>query len=836
MTDEKNNKPRSQSSMNSFPEPKQFREQAEQLAKDTPLPDLGTMRHEEIQQQFHELRVKQIEAELQNEQLRTAVGERDYRAELLTTITENMLDMIVLTDIEGKIKFSGKSVETIGYEPDSLLGKNAMDFVHPEDLPHVSGAYSKLVASGNPRRIEYRCRGKDGSYLWLETRAAIVKRKNTNAQEIVFSSRDISARKQAEEAFRESENKFYLLTEEAPVSIMHFDKNGIVKFVNKWHIDVFAKGMLGRDFFINKKITDLPGIQSAGIAPELEKILEGETVMLDQVHIPKFAVGHEGYQCMRGVPLFYNGEIAGGILIREDITERKQAEENLCYQKQLLETIINGTWDVLAIQYPDHTVERYNQAGYDLLGLPPNKVNGRKCFELIGRDRQCSPCATQQVLQCKEPVNIEKYVPELGAHLDCRSSPVMDENGDIIRIVEHLRDITKQKQAEEEKERLKDQAKKIEKMEALGRMAGAVAHHFNNQLNVVSGNLELVFEDISSESGVRGNLREAFEAANRGSHISRQILAYLGQGQSKREVFDLSEFCEQQMSVLQTLTAGGIHMNLDVEQPYPIIYASKSEVKQALTGLIVNSYEAMNSFSGKITVRTGIVKSSELQNYHLFPVEWRIAEDNYAFMEVSDTGSGIRDEEINNIFDPFYSTKFKGRGLGLSVVLGMARATGGGVGVASEAGYGTSVCIFFPLAGESEQPSNTEDTKKNNESKTILVIEAQEELFKLLKNILQHIGGYTAIIAESGEKAIAELKNKGRVFDCVITDLSLPGMDGFETLAAIKEIVPELPVILTSGYNEEQVLNGRKPIFPDAYIQKPYRIKELKAAIERVLG
>ena len=131
-----------------------------------------------------------------------------------------------------------------------------------------------------------------------------------------------------------------------------------------------------------------------------------------------------------------------------DITERKQAEEELRYQKRLLETIINGTWDVLSIKNPDFTVERYNQAGYDILGMDPQEAHGKKCFQLIGRTQQCSPCASTRALQNKQAVNIEKYVPQLNRYLDCRSSPVLDEEGNVIRIVEHLRDITELKQTE----------------------------------------------------------------------------------------------------------------------------------------------------------------------------------------------------------------------------------------------------------------------------------------------------------------------------------------------------------------------------------------------------
>ncbi|MGM0656842.1 MAG: PAS domain-containing protein, partial [Thermodesulfobacteriota bacterium] len=168
------------------PDSDQIRDQADQKARAIKPPALDAMTREEAQHMFIEMQVKQLEMELKVDQLQNRLEEADEQAVLFKTFSENMLDMIVLTDIEGKIKFIGKSVETIGYRPDFLFGKNVMDFVHPEDLPHVSEAYQKLVASGTPRRIEYRCRCKDGSYLWIETRGAIIK-ENNNKQGIVFN-------------------------------------------------------------------------------------------------------------------------------------------------------------------------------------------------------------------------------------------------------------------------------------------------------------------------------------------------------------------------------------------------------------------------------------------------------------------------------------------------------------------------------------------------------------------------------------------------------------------------------------------------------------------------
>ncbi len=205
MTEKTKDNPRLQSKKSAFSNPEQILRQAEQKAQEIKPPDPDSMTNEEIQKLFYEMQVNKLEAELQNEQLRSK--DRNYRdqAELLTTVIENNLDIVVLSDLEGNIKFAGNAHEILGYEKGFLIGKNVMDFVHPEDLPYVSGAYQELVTTAATNRIEYRCRCRDGSYLWIETRGAIVKGKNANTQELVFSSRDITERKQAEEDLQKIE-------------------------------------------------------------------------------------------------------------------------------------------------------------------------------------------------------------------------------------------------------------------------------------------------------------------------------------------------------------------------------------------------------------------------------------------------------------------------------------------------------------------------------------------------------------------------------------------------------------------------------------------------------
>ncbi|MFP4532627.1 MAG: PAS domain-containing protein, partial [Desulfobacterales bacterium] len=205
------------------PDPVNIREQALEKAQSINPPDPSSMTNEEIQKLFYEMQVKMLEAELENEQLRSWGENCNFKAELLTTVTENMLDMVSSSDLEGNITFAGGNYKNLGYDLAALMGKNVLGFMHPEDLSRVAEAYNDLVSSGNPSRIEYRCRCRDGSYLWLETRGRIVTDENGIPQKIVFSSRDINERKRMEERLRESEERYRLLVESSNDIVWAFD-------------------------------------------------------------------------------------------------------------------------------------------------------------------------------------------------------------------------------------------------------------------------------------------------------------------------------------------------------------------------------------------------------------------------------------------------------------------------------------------------------------------------------------------------------------------------------------------------------------------------------------
>lgn len=401
---------------------------------------------------------------------------------------------------------------------------------------------------------------------------------------------------------------------------------------------------------------------------------------------------------------------------------------------------------------------------------------------------------------------------------------------------------------EVEKAELEAQNRQLQKEESLGRMAGAIAHHFNNQLHVVMGNMEVAMNGLSQDSDTLEILTEAMQAARKASEVSSLMLTYLGQTTGKREALYLAEVCRQSLPMLCTVLPEGVTLKADMSSPGPAIRANENHVRQMLTNLVCNAREASDADKMAIHVIVKPVSAVEIPASPRFPIDWLPQDTAYACLEVSDTGCGISDKDIKKIFDPFFSSKFTGRGLGLSVVLGIVRAYGGVVTVESEPGRGSIFRIFLPVTTDAvlSQPlpfTTTETSYMDKSDKTpitgnsgaLLLIEDEEPVRKMARVMLTRLG-VEVLEAEDGVEAVEVFRQHQNEIICVLCDLTMPHMDGWDTLAALRKISPGIPVILSSGYDKSRVMAGEHSEWPQAFLGKPYKVKDLRDAIDHVLG
>lgn len=402
-------------------------------------------------------------------------------------------------------------------------------------------------------------------------------------------------------------------------------------------------------------------------------------------------------------------------------------------------------------------------------------------------------------------------------------------------IISVTRDITELRKTETEKIELEAKNQQLQKAESLGRMAGAIAHHFNNQLQSVMGNLELASEPAPGINPATC-LTRAKLAAERAAKVSRLMLVYLGQTSSEMEPCLLSELCRGSLPILQATLPATVALETDLPSRGPIINADAAQIQQVLNNLITNAREALGDAKGSIRLSLKTCRAEEIPTAHRFPINWQARAPEYACLELSDTGCGIGDSDIEKLFDPFFSTKFTGRGLGLPVVLGIVQAHGGAISVESKQGQGSVFRVHLPLCDTAIAHSPTPETQDANLAchGTLLLVDDDAFLLESTGAMIERMG-FTLLTAKDGVEAVEVFRRHKDEIRCVITDLTMPRMDGWETLTALRQLEPKLPVILASGYDKGQVMSNSHPDRPQAFLGKPFGRQQLREALAQAL-
>ena len=542
--------------------------------------------------------------------------------------------------------------------------------------------------------------------------------------------------------------------------------------------------------------------------------------------------------------LMENGDVLWHGVVA-DITDRKHMEEALrnseSRSKAMLQTIPDMMFRIdsqgIFLDYKADISDLYAQSEPTIIGKSNRDITPPEFADLV--DRQVNNTLKTGTLQTFE---YKLSIPNRGVR-DYEARMVASGRDEVTAIV---RDITDRKQAEAEKEILEVQNRQLQKSESLGRMAGAIAHHFNNQLGVVIGNLELALMEMPKGDSLRESITTAMEASNKAARMSGLMLTYLGQSFDKLEPLDLSDSCRKMLPILKVALPENVIVETDFPSPCPVINTSPDYMKQIFTNLIINAREAIGKNSGTIFLRVKTVSPAEIPTKNRFPIDWQPQDIAYACLEVTDTGSGIADKDMEKLFDPFYSTKFTGRGMGLAVVLGILKTHKGVLTVESKLERGSTFRVFFPLSEEAlMQPQKAESRDdslistvspvKFEEGGMVLVIEDEEPLRKMVAIMLKRLG-FTVLEAKDGVEALEVFGQHQSEIKLVVSDLTMPRMNGWETLTELRKLKPSIPVILASGYDKASVMAGDHPELPQAFLGKPYRLKELGDAINQVFS
>jgi len=537
---------------------------------------------------------------------------------------------------------------------------------------------------------------------------------------------------------------------------------------------------------------------------------------------------------------FRHSPLPDGGFVRtiNDLTERKLVEDALRKKTEALNTLVENVSQGIILAGPDLKVAAYNKRLIELLELPESLLEGNPhCSVIIDYVDEMERLPKDSVERARQDIlRSDVFVKEFkycGKTLETSSVPL--EGGGFVRT---FTDLTERVKAEEERIKMERDLLQTQKLESLGILAGGIAHDFNNLLLAIQGNLELARTNAGLDwnETLRRRLSDAENAAKRAADLTRQMLAYSGQGSFQVKSVQLNSLVSEMLSLLEVSISKNARLELSLAEKLPPVMGDPSQIQQIVMNLIVNASEAMEGKNGSIRVSTALRPFSEKEL-----MESRLDEKpepgRFLVFEVADDGCGMPPETLARLFEPFFTTKFTGRGLGMSAVMGIMRRHKGAIIVKSEQGVGSVFSILFPEAKESE--ASQESPKKPAAdcarlSGRALVVDDEAMLRDLCVSMLQSFG-LSVASASSGDEAIDVCKKDPKSFDCVLMDLTMPGKDGATALAEIREINPDLKVVMSSGYSREEVARKLAGAKIDGYVQKPFKISTLRSEMAKAL-
>jgi PAS domain S-box-containing protein len=477
-----------------------------------------------------------------------------------------------------------------------------------------------------------------------------------------------------------------------------------------------------------------------------------------------------------------------------------------------------------------------NRMTYEALRLPPGTNVSKSAptddapatFRAMRDGREIPPedLPAQRAAATGRPVRNYEFdiVYEDGT---CRNMlgeavPLFDEHGQPRGAVGAFVDITERKQNEE-------RLRQTQKLESVGVLAGGIAHDFNNLLTGIMGNASLVLDDIGP--GPAELIREVISGAERAANLTRQLLAYSGQGQFVVRDLDVSEAVNEIRGLVEFSIPRSVKLSVTVQSRLPIVRMDPSQLQQILMNLVINAGEAIGEGNpGEINVATSM---TDIDRPFVDAVGSEVAPGRYVCIEVRDTGPGIGENEKWKIFDPFFTTKFTGRGLGLAAVAGILRSRMGGITLRSAPGQGTIFRVFLPAAEKRALPGG--EASGRERLGTILVVDDDASVRHFIGAVLRK-QGYRVLLASDGREALAAFERETGTIDGIVLDVVMPVMGANELLPNLKKRQPNVRVLLTSGYSETEARRLCAAYPGAAFIQKPYTAQQIARAVAQIVG
>ena len=735
----------------------------------------------------------------------------------LAAIVEASDDAIFSRTLDGTILSWNNGAERLyGYSTQEVLGQHVSMLVLPGGEEALALNTARIRAGQYVRQFEYVCCRKDGSLVSVLLTISPMRDRDGVVVAASTVAHDITERKRMQAALVESAAEYRSTFDEAAMGIAHTGLDG------RWlRMNVSLLALLGYS------IEQMQASDFAALThpDDVEQNIDARARLLAG-DIARYS-GEKRYRRLDGSYVWVNltvslhRDTSGApkyfIAMVEDISDRKQAQQELDH-------IFNLSPDMICTSNYDGYFTRTNEAWLHALGHTAEQLMETPFVDFVHPDDRADTMA--QLSQLAEGHTIfgftNRYRTSAGSYRWLEWHAQADSVARVIYAV--ARDQT-------DRRLLEEQFQQAQKMEAVGRLAGGVAHDFNNMLTAILGYCDLLLADVGQEDPRRADIAEIHKAGTSAAALTRQLLAFSRKQIIEPKVLDLNALVTGIQGMLGRLIGEDVTIVLGLGADLGRVKADHGQVEQVIMNLVVNARDAMPK-GGRVTIETANVELDE----HSTPTRRAVNPGPYVALTVTDTGTGMTPEVQARLFEPFFTTKEpgKGTGLGMATVYGIVTHSGGSVGIYSELGRGTSFKVYFPRTDAAESTANAPLTvvRPRAGGQTVLVVEDAEGLRHLVQRLLER-KGYTVLSAADADEALRLFESHPSI-DLVLTDIVMPGINGPELIQQLVEKRPALKVMFMSGYTEAAIVHDRIVNPGISFLHKPFTADTLCRRIQEL--
>lgn len=729
----------------------------------------------------------------------------------------------IIVHVEGRIIFVNDAVaRMLGYgSPSELVGTESINLIAPDFRPGIYERRQQLLRDkfSNLRSVDFLT--SDGSRISVERNVARIVWEGKDATHVRLH--EVTERERTERQLLESRDQLRTITDNLPVWIARIGADLRYVFVNKTAAAWLARSP---EEIIGQSLPDVFGAELDKIRSFVDQSLAGEHVsFVEEVSYPdgKTRVVRANY-----VPQFdTDGEVEGFISLIEDISELRQAEQAIRDSEERFRGMIENSPSAIFLKDLKGRFQLVNSKFEEWYGYSSDEVIGKTSQDI--NPEEISALYVEQdadVIASNTPIERRQKIPFADGSLHniiLNKFPVRDGRGRMVGIGSINTDIT-------DYQKVQEQLHQAQKMEAVGQLTGGVAHDFNNLLAVVLGNAEILGDELGESS----QLAAIERAGKRGAELTERLLSFSRQQALAPQSIKLETLIPSLLNLINRTLGAQVKIVQEMPASLWSVLADPGQFENALMNLAINARDAMPE-GGTLTVHCVNVVYRE----HDERLGEEIATGEYVQIAVSDTGSGMSDETRAHVFEPFFTTKDvgAGSGLGLSMVYGFARQSGGGIFIQSAPGEGTEVVMYLPRSGIGpiEQETSSIDVLQPGNGELILVLEDDPDMSMFVRNFLEGLS-YQVEVASDAAAAQKVLDAHGTEIDLLLSDVILPGgVSGPQFCAEAKRINPALKVVFMTGYDPDIGTEAGVSEIGDALLTKPFERAELANTLYGIL-